>query len=47
MTNWELKEKIAKENPYGEWIEENRIRIDSQNVDYRLEVLEEKNDVMK
>ena len=21
MTNWQLKEKIAKEKPYGEWIE--------------------------
>ena len=47
MTNWELKEKIAKENPYGQWIEENRISIESQNSDYRQDVLEDKNDVMK
>lgn len=47
MTNWQLKEKIAQENPYGDWIQENRILIDSQNSDYCQEVLEDKNDVMK
>jgi glutamate synthase (ferredoxin) len=47
MTNWELKEEIAKENPYGDWIEENRIQIESQNTNYGEEALEEKNDVMK
>ena len=30
-TNWEIKEEIAKEKPYGEWVEENRVQIKSDN----------------
>lgn len=46
MTNWELKEKIAKENPYGEWIKENRYNITSENEEYLDGTVEEKADVL-
>lgn len=29
-TNWEIKEEIAKEKPFGEWVKENRVTIKSE-----------------
>ena len=27
LYNWDIKEKVASENPYGEWLKEHRVQI--------------------
>lgn len=30
-TNWAIKEEIAKEKPYGEWVKEQRVALASDS----------------
>lgn len=32
-TNWEIKEEIATEKPYGEWVKEKRVTLESDGAD--------------
>lgn len=32
-TNWEIKEEIAKEKPFGDWVKDQRVCIKSENSD--------------